>query len=133
MCRARAADSLSQTLHRTSNRSRPHRSLDAAKDRVFGRDYEVARESELKGATKCSATNGSDRRDLQGFKGAEGLIAFGNEGPELIAVLLQEVEHIASLAEIGAFRSHEQCPDVTLAGFVDGLLERIREVRSDEI
>ena len=120
-------------MHRTGNGRRPDRGLDAAKDRVFGNNDEVTCQSKLKGATKCSATNGSDRRDLQGFKGAEGLIAFGNEGPELIGILLQEVENIATLAEIGALCPDQQCPDVALAGFVDGLLERIREVRGDQI
>src|SRR6267142_6386392 len=133
MCRARAANSFRQSLHRAGNGRRPDRGLNAAKHRVFSRDDEVACQRKFKGATKRCASNSSDRRNLQGLYGAERLVAFGNEGPELIGILLQEVENIAPLAEIGTFGSHQQRPDVALAGFVDGLLQRIREVRGDEV
>src|SRR6266404_4536076 len=131
MCRTRAADSFRQSLHRAGSGRRPDRGLDAAKHRVFSSDDEVACQSKFKGAAKRCAANGGDRRNLQGLYGAELLVAFGNEGPELIGILLQEVEHVATLAEIGAFRSDQQGPDVALAGVVDGLLERVREVRSN--
>jgi hypothetical protein len=95
MCRARTTDALRQSLHRTGNGRRPDRSLDAAKHRVFGRDDEVACQRKFKGATKRRAANGSHRRNLQRLYGAERLVAFGDEGSELMAILLQEVEHIA--------------------------------------
>ena len=56
------------------------------------------------------ATDGRDRRDLQGLNGAKGLIAFGDKGPELAGILLQEIENIAALAEIRALRPYQQCP-----------------------
>src|SRR5258708_27006312 len=123
MCRARAADSFSQSLHRAGNGRRSHRGLDAAKHRVFCGNDEIACQSKFKGATKRCAANSSHRRNLEGLYGAERLVAFGNEGPELIGILLQEVENIAPLAEIWAFRSHQQRPDVALAPFVYRLLE----------
>src|SRR5258708_33131154 len=133
MCRARAADSFSQSLHRAGNGRRSHRGLDAAKHRVFCGNDEIACQSKFKGATKRCAANSSDRRNLEGLYGAERLVAFGNEGPELIGILLQKVEHVAALAEIRTLSPDQQCPDVAPAGFVDGLLKRIGEVRADEV
>src|SRR5258707_668103 len=133
MCRARAADSLRQSWHCAGNGCRSDRGLDAAKHRIFSRDNEVACQRKFKGTAKRCAANRSDRRNLQGLYGTERLVAFGNEGPELIGILLQKVEHVAALAEIQTLSPDQQCPDVALAGFVDGLLERIREVRGDEV
>ncbi|WP_198033791.1 hypothetical protein [Bradyrhizobium sp. WSM2254] len=48
-------------------------------------------------------------------------------------MFFSKIEHVTALAEIGTFRPDQQRPDVALAGFVNGLLEVVREGRSDEI
>jgi hypothetical protein len=71
--------------------------------------------------------------DLKSLDGAKRLIAFANEGPERIGIFPQEIENIASLAEIASLGPYKQCPDIALAGFVNGSLQGIREARVDKV
>ncbi len=55
------------------------------------------------------------------------------ERPPVIETFVDEIEDVAALAEIGAFRTDQERPDIGLAGFPDGLLKAVGEISRDEI
>jgi hypothetical protein len=84
-------------------------------------------------SARAAAENPRLRTTAAKNYGAKRLVAFVDEGPECIRIFPEEVEDIASLAEIGSLGSHQQCPDVALASFVNGLLQRIGEFLVDQV